>query len=77
VYRGRAGTPPAGAYVYGDFCTGEIFLLQGGSTTLLLDTPLSLSSFGEDEAGEIYVVDLGGGCSGSSTGDGVAPRPGS
>jgi hypothetical protein len=50
--------------VYGDFCTGEIFQLfpamSGGAETLLLDTSLSISSFGEDEAGEIYVVGLGG-----------------
>ena len=27
---------------------------------MLLDTTLNISSFGEDEAGELYVVDLGG-----------------
>ena len=32
----------------------------GAEQTLLLDTTLSISSFGEDEGGEIYVVDLGG-----------------
>jgi hypothetical protein len=46
--------------VYADFCTGEIFLLQDGAQNLLLDTSLSISSFGEDEDGEIYVVGLGG-----------------
>ena len=51
---------PLGAYVYGDYCTGEIFMLRDGVETLLLDTPLNISSFGEDEAGEIYVVDLNG-----------------
>ena len=60
VYRGRAGTLPAGAYVFGDFCSGEIFLLDDGGLRVLLDTPLALASFGEDEAGELYVVDLGG-----------------
>src|SRR5215216_5128953 len=60
VYRGTKGTLPAGAYVYGDFCTGEIFLLNGNSSVELLDTDLSVSSFGEDEAGEIYVVSLAG-----------------
>jgi len=64
VYRGTKGTFPQGAYVYGDFCTGEIFQLfpaMGGSTqTVLIDTSLSLSSFGEDEAREIYAVDLDG-----------------
>lgn len=60
VYRGSKGSLPLGAYVYADFCTGEIFLLQDGAQSLLLDTALSISSFGEDEDGEIYVVGLGG-----------------
>jgi hypothetical protein len=66
VYRGTMSALPAGAYVYGDLCTGEIFQLfpatSGGAQTLLLDTALdgALSSFGEDEAGEIYVVGLNG-----------------
>ena len=60
VYRGIRQSLPRGSYVYGDFCSGEIFTLRGGITTLLLDTGLSLSSFGEDEAGEIYAVHLAG-----------------
>jgi hypothetical protein len=60
VYRGARGSLPFGSYVYGDYCTGEIFLLSGGAQQLLLDTNSNISSFGEDEAGEIYVVGLGG-----------------
>ncbi|MFP5264801.1 MAG: PQQ-dependent sugar dehydrogenase [Blastocatellia bacterium] len=60
VYRGAQSSLPAGAFVYGDFCTGEIFLLSGGQSSLLMNTQLSISSFGEDEAGEIYVVSLEG-----------------
>jgi glucose/arabinose dehydrogenase len=60
VYHGNAFSLPSGTYVYGDYCTGEIFLLDNGQQRLLLDTNLNLSSFGEDEAGEIYVVGLGG-----------------
>ncbi|MGE5849288.1 MAG: PQQ-dependent sugar dehydrogenase, partial [Candidatus Methylomirabilota bacterium] len=64
VYRGTKSTFPMGAYIYGDFCTGEIFQLfpatSGGTPSLLLDTTMSISSFGENEAGEIFVVDLGG-----------------
>jgi len=64
VYRGTRGTFPLGTYVFGDFCTGEIFALRaaarGAPITLLLDTELSISSFGVDEEGEIYVVGLGG-----------------
>ncbi|HXG65554.1 MAG TPA: PQQ-dependent sugar dehydrogenase [Blastocatellia bacterium] len=60
VYRGSQSNLPAGAYIYGDFCSGEIFMWKGGEPQLLLDTDLNISSFGEDEAGEIYVVGLGG-----------------
>ncbi|HYN09888.1 MAG TPA: PQQ-dependent sugar dehydrogenase [Vicinamibacterales bacterium] len=60
VYRGTQSTLPDGAYFYGDFCTGEIFSWNGASQTLELDTTMSISSFGEDEAGEIYVVNLNG-----------------
>lgn len=60
VYRGNAATLPVGSYVFGDFCSGEILLLSGGVQTVLLDTDLLIASFGEDEAGELYVVDLTG-----------------
>ena len=52
ISRASAGALPAGTYVFGDYCTGEIFSLPpGGSASLLLDTSLNISSFGEDEAG--------------------------
>ncbi len=60
VYRGRRDTLPVSTYVFGDFCTGEIFVLNEGVFQLLLDTELNISSFGEDEEGEIYVVDIAG-----------------
>ncbi|NJD69364.1 MAG: hypothetical protein FIA90_12085, partial [candidate division NC10 bacterium] len=60
VYRGHASTLPEGSYLFGDFCSGELLLLSGGVQPVLLDTPLLISSFGEDEAGELYVVDLTG-----------------
>jgi glucose/arabinose dehydrogenase len=60
VYRGTQGTLPPGTYVYGDYCTGEIFSWNGVSQSLLLDTAFNISSFGEDERGELYVVNLGG-----------------
>src|SRR5438105_4204631 len=60
VYHGPAGALPAGTYTFGDFCRGEILSLASGAPNLLLDTSLSISSFGEDEAGEIYVGGLGG-----------------
>ena len=50
VYRGSRATLAAGTYVYGDFCSGEIFHVPGGQANVLLDTGLNISSFGEDES---------------------------
>lgn len=57
-YRGVRSSLPAGTYVFADFCTGEIFMMQGGlnTSTVLLDTTMNIPSFGQDENGEIYVV---------------------
>jgi glucose/arabinose dehydrogenase len=60
VYRGSQGALATGTYVYADYCTGEIFGWNGSSQSLLLDTAMNISSFGEDEVGELYVVGLGG-----------------
>jgi len=60
VYRGQQASLPVGSYVYGDFCSGEIFVLESGANSMALDTTYRIASFGEDEAGEIYVVDLRG-----------------
>ena len=60
VYRGSQASLPYGAYVYGDYCSGEIFMLNDGVQTVLLDMAFEISSFGEDESGEVYVVDLNG-----------------
>jgi len=60
VYRGTQATLPDGAYIYGDYCTGEILLWNNNQQILLLDTTRNISSFGEDEDGELYVVGLGG-----------------
>jgi glucose/arabinose dehydrogenase len=61
VYRGRAIPELEGTYLFGDLCSGEVFGLRQGRRSLLLATDLRISSFGEDEAGELYVVDHGGG----------------
>jgi len=60
VYRGAQAAVPGGTYVYGDYCSGEIFTWNGSVQALLLKTPLNIASFGEDERGELYVVGLGG-----------------
>jgi glucose/arabinose dehydrogenase len=60
VYRGARLAVPTGAYVYADYCTGEMWQLLSGANSLLMDTALNITSFGEDEAGEIYVVGQNG-----------------
>jgi len=60
VYRGSQGALPGGTYIYGDYCSGEILAWDGTTQTVLLDTTSNISSFGEDEQGELYVVNLGG-----------------
>ena len=60
VYRGSQGTVAPGTYLYGDYCSGEIFAWNGSSQSVLLGSGMNISSFGEDEQGELYVVDLGG-----------------
>ena len=61
-YRGSRFPQLAGTYFYADFCTGRIWgatQKSDGSWTarLLLDTDFLISTFGEDEDGEIYVAD--------------------
>jgi glucose/arabinose dehydrogenase len=60
LYRGADIPDLVATYLSGDFCSGEIFGLRRGQKSLLLDTDLRISSFGEDEAGEVYVVDIVG-----------------
>jgi glucose/arabinose dehydrogenase len=64
VYRGETFTGLQGIYVYGDYCEGTIWglrLVNGKwQNNLLIDTDLNISSFGENEAGDLFVVDLGG-----------------
>ena len=60
VYRGNQNAVPKGAYVFGDYCSGEILMWHNGQQLPLLDTARNISSFGEDEDGELYVVGLGG-----------------
>ncbi len=65
VYRGSQSPSLAGVYFYADFCKGTIWgLVRDGSnwiTGLITDTSYLISSFGEDEAGELYLTDLSGG----------------
>lgn len=54
-----------GVYLYGDFCSGRVWgLLRtpdgGWLSSLLFETGRSLSAFGEDAAGRVYLVDYAG-----------------
>jgi glucose/arabinose dehydrogenase len=74
VYRGSVYPELVGQYIYGDFCSGRIWAARpsgGGAFTFdqILDAPHQISSFGEDEAGELYVVSIG-----STPTNGVAYR---
>lgn len=64
VYRGHAIPDLCGAYLYGDYGSGKIFGLrhrdQVFAQKTLLESGRSISSFGEDEQRELYVVDHGG-----------------
>lgn len=61
VYRGKRVDFLQGTYIFGDYCSGRIMGLIDGQPLVLLASGLRISSFGEDEAGELYVVDHGGG----------------
>lgn len=66
VYRGDKNPGIEGTYFYSDFCSGKLWGLRkkpDGSwkRTKFLDTGLSVSSFGVDEAGEVYILDFGRG----------------
>lgn len=62
VYRGKAYPHLNGIYFFADYCSGRLWSLHQDAgtwqSTLLLETGMSISSFGEDDAGELYITDL-------------------
>jgi glucose/arabinose dehydrogenase len=74
VYRGARVPSLRGVYVYGDACSGTVWGLvqSGGMKTeqgeldlankdqISSSSGFSIASFGEDAAGELYLLDLGG-----------------
>ena len=67
VYRGKAIPALAGWYVYGDYCSGEVWAVPGTASSK--PTPVRLlgtgsgrlvAGFGQDDAGELYLCDLNG-----------------
>ena len=66
VYRGKKSPGLNGTYFFSDYCTGRLWGLRKKSDdswewAKFLDTGLSVSSFGVDESGEIYILDYGKG----------------
>jgi hypothetical protein len=65
VYRGPSMAAMEGVYIYGDFVSGRIWALRRDGPAWVnaevMDTDLNISAFGEDEAGEIYLLDYIGG----------------
>ena len=65
VYRGSRSPSFIGRYLYGDFISGRIWSIVRGedgrwsAPRLELETGLNISTFGEDEAGELYIADYG------------------
>jgi glucose/arabinose dehydrogenase len=68
VYRGNQFPALDSVYLYADFCSGKIWGLRLGGEPVelsempsgVLDTDLPISSFGEDETGEVYLVSFQG-----------------
>ncbi len=66
VYRGRQYPILQGIYVVGDYCSGTIWGLARGAggtwrSAVLAQTDANLSSFGQDEEAELYLVDRSSG----------------
>ena len=62
VYRGTAFPQMQGVYFYADYVSGRLWGLRRienhWENQLLLETQHSISTFGEDEAGNLYLADL-------------------
>ena len=63
VYRGRDHSNLDGGYLFADFCSGAFFAIDssapsGVAPTKVLESGRSISSFGEDQEGELYVTDI-------------------
>ena len=75
VYRGTAIPGLQGAYFFSDLCGGWVrsFRMEGGTASALTDWPTLepggfVTSFGEDAAGELYMLAVNG------TVDKIVPR---
>jgi glucose/arabinose dehydrogenase len=70
VYRGTRYPALAGSYVFSDYCSGDLWVLPAAADAAAAGAQVEpllagshdgrIVSFGEDDAGELYVVDHGG-----------------
>ena len=66
VYRGEKTPSLRGYYIYGDYCSGNIWALGYHDGTVILDillveSGLNITSFGEDLPGNLYMLSREGG----------------
>jgi len=64
VYRGADLPEMNGVYLYGDYCSGQVWgLLKAGDAwqnQQLFRPDVRITGFGADESGEVYLIDQGG-----------------
>lgn len=63
VYRGTDQPSLVGGYLFADYCSGLVFAIaaagdEAREPVVVLESDATISSFGEDEAGELYATDL-------------------
>jgi glucose/arabinose dehydrogenase len=60
VYRGAAMPEWNGIYLYGDYCSGKVWALISSNgqwqSQVMFETGVTITSFGQDESGEIYLA---------------------
>jgi glucose/arabinose dehydrogenase len=66
VYRGTSQPALSGGYFYGDYCSGIVWALDAtepnkDGPSVVLRTGHNISTFGENEAGELFMADLSSG----------------
>lgn len=65
VYRGESIPDLQGAYLYSDYCSGNLWAAwrdesDTWQSSLILETGRQVSSFGQDDDGELYLIDYDG-----------------
>ncbi len=65
VYRGSRWPAFVGAYLFADYCSGLVWAIDStadavAEPVVVAESGRAISSFGEDEAGEVYATDLDG-----------------